>query len=1227
MNQMRKYLVLFFLLTVSNQRSAAQQTNTIIPPSPDAAALGVYGSVPVSTYTGVPNINIPLYSINYRDIHIPIDLSYHAAGITVEQDASWVGLGWTLNVGGVITRTVRGGDDMQLAADNYSNLFMPYQGFPYDNQNESAGGFLESVCNGNIDTEPDMFYFNFLGRSGSFVLENGQNSSIGSIAGTPLKAEKIDISYDKVNLRWQIRTDDGYTFYFGTVEITETLHGLGTYGAGPESVQFDPINKGFLTFDDVVVSAWYLDKIVSPLGEEVNYIYDSKVNDARSYYYGSARLSIADTKQTIVNDNLGQTSPCYVPNVQTSATKTFTFHAYLKEITFPLGKIVFNKSLRDDMIPATVHSGSYQYILQASSWMSFSQYGPQKLDNIEVRNNDGMVIKTFELSYNYFNSQVTDEERYKFRRLKLDKVRECSGLDCNPYYQLFYDESHPLPSKYSTAQDFWGYYNGATNNNSRIPFGTFYNGMDNKYYFLGEADRQPNSSYMTSGTLNKIVYPTGGSSQFEFEPHDYNHFSNDAFKSTDFTNNTTVGITGLITAEYDSESYKTVSFTLTEATQEVIIDGVMTYYASATTSDPCNVVDPGTIYVGNEPWYSIQNTSTSAIIVTRSMSEFLNFFVSNYENNCLQPPYTPDAIDPIYRNKQTFILGAGTYELKLYRRQGFNLNVTVNKNAMPSRIITQNTNGIYGKTAGGLRIKQIITRDNLTTVPQVKKYDYTVPGQNGQKYSTGRLLLFPNYHVPFYCTTEANVLVSIMGRSWDNVPLGTSASGSVVGYDKVTESMGVNGEAGRTEYYYQNQIEEASQFYTYIEGFPTIKKTSNGLIQDIKHFDNTGNPVKTENYEYSKQLQKDIKGLATKHLLMLMRAEGGLIPNDRCTNRNMVSQAYTIISDRWVPIKKTEKLYSQNSTNFVQTVTDYEYDTQTHLQLKSEQSTTSNGEAMKTVYSYPPDASWIPAAMWQDKFVYNKVVKKEILRNNNISSTYKASYSSQANTFLLNKEETAIKTFPLETANTYNYSSNGNVQEMISRNGITQTYLWDFNASLPIAKVTASFANIAYTSFEANGNGNWTFAGVPEIDPTAPTGKKVYDLSGGDVIKSITNTTSYIISYWRPINASPLSIAGTQAGYPVTGRTVNGWKYYEHKVNNQTAVSLSGAGLIDELRLYPLNAQMTTYTYEPLIGMTSQCDANNVITYYEYDAFGRLTLIRDQDKNVIRTVDYKYQNN
>ena len=51
---------------------------------------------------------------------------------------------------------------------------------------------------------------------------------------------------------------------------------------------------------------------------------------------------------------------------------------------------------------------------------------------------------------------------------------------------------------------------------------------------------------------------------------------------------------------------------------------------------------------------------------------------------------------------------------------------------------------------------------------------------------------------------------------------------------------------------------------------------------------------------------------------------------------------------------------------------------------------------------------------------------------------------------------------------------------------------------------------------------------------------------------------------------------------------------------------------------------MTTYAYEPLVGITSQCDVNNKISYYIYDGLQRLVLIRDQDKNIVKKICYNY---
>src|SRR5436190_12157470 len=111
----QKIIGSFVLLLMLSYNLKAQteryQLSAVIPPSATAASIGKYGEVPVSLYTGIPNISIPLYEIKDGPLNLPISLSYHAAGIRLEEIASAVGLGWTLNFGGMINRQQRGKPD------------------------------------------------------------------------------------------------------------------------------------------------------------------------------------------------------------------------------------------------------------------------------------------------------------------------------------------------------------------------------------------------------------------------------------------------------------------------------------------------------------------------------------------------------------------------------------------------------------------------------------------------------------------------------------------------------------------------------------------------------------------------------------------------------------------------------------------------------------------------------------------------------------------------------------------------------------------------------------------------------------------------------------------------------------------------------------------------------------------------------------------------------------
>jgi len=94
------------------------------------------------------------------------------------------------------------------------------------------------------------------------------------------------------------------------------------------------------------------------------------------------------------------------------------------------------------------------------------------------------------------------------------------------------------------------------------------------------------------------------------------------------------------------------------------------------------------------------------------------------------------------------------------------------------------------------------------------------------------------------------------------------------------------------------------------------------------------------------------------------------------------------------------------------------------------------------------------------------------------------------------------------------------------------------------------------------------------------------------------NNKQYIIKWWSLSN--------------------NKWKLNSASYSN----NMSLVGKIDEIRLYPTDAQMTTYTYSPLIGITSKCDPAGHIIYYSYDGLGRLSLIKDQDDHILKKIEY-----
>lgn len=148
------------------------------PPSPNAASLGVYGQIPVSLFSGLPQISIPLGAAALDDASIELAMSYHGGGIRPDHHPGWVGLGWDLNAGGVITRKVNGGvDEILTPGFSPETVFGYYYNYGEGNRTDWASAtnlqrYLQINQINPIYPSPDEFMFNFGKYTGSFFLDH-----------------------------------------------------------------------------------------------------------------------------------------------------------------------------------------------------------------------------------------------------------------------------------------------------------------------------------------------------------------------------------------------------------------------------------------------------------------------------------------------------------------------------------------------------------------------------------------------------------------------------------------------------------------------------------------------------------------------------------------------------------------------------------------------------------------------------------------------------------------------------------------------------------------------------------------------------------------------------------------------------------------------------------------------------------------------------------------------
>lgn len=445
--------------------------------SADAMAYGKYADIPVNQYTGTGNVSVPLHTATDGPLTLPIFLQYHTGGLPVSSPSSSVGLGWNLNAGGMISRTVMGQPDDYSLNGYYhkgSSITSPF------NSGQSSW-----------DLEPDIFTYSFSGYSGKFFID--ANQVVRTVPLTDLKIEVIEPFHAQGNHIFQqikITTPDGVKYRFGCLDdFSNPAYDYVAYKTDPS-----PLKDR---------NGWHLVQVQSADSKHQIDIEYQEIG----YQYSTQTVCPEEVKYRKSNGSIGTENSC-----NGSLTQYYRVRSSLPKRILTIQETVdFVFAAREDL--QTINQSPYQ--------------PARRVTGLSVQN--GSYCSKWDFSQTYFKSSNNVSAP---KRLKLDGVqrKSCNNVVFEPAWQFTYggntnsDGSKFFPATSDHNIDHWGYFNfvsaGQDNNGGDItPPTTILVGSS--YTTYGVANRSSNQAAMLNGMLDKVTYPTGGHLDIDYEANRY----------------------------------------------------------------------------------------------------------------------------------------------------------------------------------------------------------------------------------------------------------------------------------------------------------------------------------------------------------------------------------------------------------------------------------------------------------------------------------------------------------------------------------------------------------------------------------------------------------------------------------------------------------------------------------------------------------------------------------
>ncbi len=570
----RLLLISVLLATVSFNCLGQQQVPIKNIPSPEIASLGEYGKVPVSLYTGIPDISVPIYELKAGNYSLPVSASYHLASVKPNSQPGCLGLGWSLIAGGYITRSVRGMYDEKCESDGYAPGYYAHASKLKNMSNEQFAAetmHIRDMYDKYYELTADEFSFNFCGYSGNFYyVGDGEWRVISDqdirLEFNPAKGEgfvdvsevgkRVDISgwgekstNNRFFNKFTLITPDGCKYEFGGINATE-------YSI--------PYYARYNT--DLIPTTWRLSKITTVDKRVIEFSYDTSAIMCDLRYMPMEKIvyNWSCFYNGIQGGVSGMTGYLLFPvNIKTIKTpnETLEFNYY--------NEYEYSDKFVDNYLAWTVKDEMYHrqdlemdYANPLNQFHLFLGGGIDRTDqatlrksiksklkhkilhNIYVKGKGSSMVKTIYFDYKrgarlklalitqrFGNPPLIPHYVHHPHGYEILTWYDVPATDPKgriPEYRFLYNSGEEMPQDYvRPLADAWGYYTGKSVDFAAIPNFSIRNSV---------------LRYTLAEVLTDVVYSTGGKSHFEYELNNYSQVVSPSLTSLIDQNGTAGGL-------------------------------------------------------------------------------------------------------------------------------------------------------------------------------------------------------------------------------------------------------------------------------------------------------------------------------------------------------------------------------------------------------------------------------------------------------------------------------------------------------------------------------------------------------------------------------------------------------------------------------------------------------------------------------------------------------------